>query len=302
MQKPKESPPPKKFQKRITRVQKIKDACFILAGIGFASVGLKGFLLPNGFLEGGAMGVSLLLNLTTNIDLSLLILLLNAPFIYIGARQISKGFALKSCMAIVLLAAMVHFISFGQITSDKLLIAVFGGFFLGAGIGLSIRGGAVIDGSEILAIKLSRNSSISMGDFITIFNLVLFIVAITVISIEKAMYSMLTYFAASRTIEFIINGIEEYICVMVVSEFPDDIKNTIIGQVGRGITVFKAEPGFGTSGISKSKEGKVLFCVVTRLEVSQLLQEIEKTDDKAFVVQYPIKATKGGMIKKRPLQ
>ena len=292
---------PKKALNRLHRIQNAKDALYILTGVLLATVGLKGFLLPNGFLDGGSMGVSLLLNITTKVDLSLLIILVNAPFIYMGARQISMGFAVKSAVAILLLASLVHFVSFEQITSDKLLIAVFGGFFLGAGIGLSIRGGAVIDGSEVLAINFSRNSSITVGDFIALFNVVLFLVAMTMINIETAMYSMLTYFAASKTVEFIINGIEEYIGVMIVSEHSDAIKGQIISQIGRGITVFKAEPGFGSSGISKSSDGKVLFCVVTRLEVSKLLLEIEKTDTKAFVVQYPIKATRGGMIKKRPL-
>ena len=292
---------PAKVIARLNRNQKIKESLFILFGVALATIGLKGFLLPNGFLDGGAVGVSLLLNRVTKIDLSLLILLVNSPFIYLGARQVSKAFAIKSAIAILLLALAVHFVSFTQITTDKLLIAVFGGFFLGAGIGLSIRGGAVIDGSEVLAIKMSRESNITIGDFIALFNITLFVVAMSVINIETAMYSMLTYFAASKTVEFVINGIEEYIGVMIVSEHSDSIKGQIISQIGRGITVFKAEPGFGSSGFSKSGDGKVLFCVVTRLEVSKLLLEIEKTDSKAFVVQYPIKATKGGMIKKRPL-
>jgi uncharacterized membrane-anchored protein YitT (DUF2179 family) len=290
-----------KIRTRLNRLQNIKDAVFIVVGVCLATIGLKGFLLPNGFLDGGTMGVALLSNRLLSIDLSVLIVLINAPFIFLGAKLISRNFAFKSAIAIILLSTLVHFVTFDQITSDKLLISVFGGFFLGAGIALSIRGGAVIDGSEVLAIKMSRESSITIGDFIAIFNVILFIVAMSLINIETAMYSMLTYFTAAKTVEFIINGIEEYIGVMVVSEHPEAIKKQIISQIGRGITVFKAEPGFGSSGISKSSDGKVLFCVVTRLEVSKLLLEIEKIDSAAFVVQYPIKATKGGMIKKRPL-
>ena len=266
-----------------------------------AAIGLKGFLLPNNFLDGGAMGVSLLLKILTGYDLSILIIIINLPFILLGARQISWLFAIKSSAAIFGLSLLVHFLHFEPLTSDKLLISVFGGFFLGSGIGLSIRGGAVIDGTEVLAIKVSRNSSLTVGDFIAIFNVLLFLTAIALTSIETAMYSMLTYISASKTVDFIINGVEEYIGVLIISDYADDVKKEITNNVGRGVTVFKSEGGYGSAGHSGIKDSKVLFCVVTRLEISKLLLEIEKVDRKAFVVQYPIKDTKGGMIKKRPL-
>ena len=246
------------------------------------------------------MGVSLLFKILTDWDLSILIIIVNLPFIIIGARQVSLEFAIKSSLAILSLALLVHFIHIPPITSDKLLIAVFGGFFLGAGIGLSIRGGAVIDGTEVLAIAVSRKSSLTVGDFIALFNVVLFGLSAMVINIETAMYSMLTYLAASKTIDFIINGIEEYIGVMTISDTPEEIEEVIINKLGRGITAFKSDGGYGTKG-NANPDKKILFCVVTRLEVSRLLLEIEKIDSKAFVIQYPIKDTKGGMIKKRPL-
>lgn len=285
----------------IIRLRKVKDVIFITTGVCMAAVGLKGFLLPNGFLDGGAMGVSLLLNIVSGMDLSILILLVNLPFILLGARQISWSFAVKSTVAILGLSFLVHWLTFDPVTSDKLLISVFGGFFLGSGIGLTIRGGAVIDGTEVVAIKVSRNSSLTVGDFIGLFNIVLFISAIALTNTETAMYSILTYIAASKTVDFVINGVEEYIGVMIVSEKADEIKTEITARVGRGVTVFRSEQGYGSSGPSNFQDGKVLFCVVTRLEVSKLLLEVDKVDSKAFVVQYPIKDTKGGMIKKRPL-
>ena len=144
------------FAKTIILKRNIKDVLFISLGVICASIGLKGFLLPNHFLDGGAMGVSLLLQTQTGWDLSILIVLVNLPFIILGKKQVSTGFAIKSTLAIIVLASLVHFIEIPTITQDKLLIAVFGGFFLGAGIGLSIRGGSVIDGTEVLAIYLSR--------------------------------------------------------------------------------------------------------------------------------------------------
>lgn len=279
---------------------KVKDFFLLTTGVIMASIGLKGFLLPNDFLDGGAMGIALLTQILTGLDLSVLIILVNLPFILIGIKQVSPEFAIKSAAAIVALAVLVHLIEFPPVTADKLLIAVFGGFFLGAGIGLSIRGGGVIDGTEVLAITVSRQSSLTVGDFIALFNIVLFLIAAMLVNIETAMYSMLTYIAASQTVDFIINGIEEYIGLMINSEYSDEIKHKITYDLGRGVTVFKSDAGFGNKEID-AKDKHILFCVITRLEVTKLLQEIEKIDDKAFIVQYPVKDTKGGMIKRRPL-
>lgn len=286
--------------KKIDLRDKIKDYIYIILGVFTASVGLKGFLLPNEFLDGGAMGIALLIKNLTNIDLSILIILINLPFILIGVKQVSLQFAIRSALAIFGLAFLVHFISIPILTHDKLLISVFGGFFLGAGIGLTIRGSAVIDGTEVLAISVSRKSSLSVGDFIALFNVVLFLVAAVLINVETALYSMLTYISASKTVDFILNGIEEYIGVMVVSNNAVEIKQKVSYDLGRGVTVFRSDEGFGKRG-TNADDKKILFCVITRLEVVRLLHEIEKIDSNAFIVQYPIKDTKGGMIKRRPL-
>lgn len=281
---------------KLIYTRRVKDFIFIIGGVLAACVGLKGFLLPNNFLDGGAMGVALLIEILTNINLSYLIIVVNLPFIIIGAKQISYQFAIKSTIAIVSLSILVHYVSFPIITDDKLLIAVFGGFFLGAGIGLSIRGGAVIDGTEVMAINISRTSSLTVGDFIAIFNVILFAIAILLTDIETGLYSMLTYLSASKTVDFIINGVDEYIGVLIMSKQSEEIKAQIFANLGRGVTVLKGDKGY-----QSEEENNVLFCVITRLEVSKLLLEIDKIDSKAFVVQHTIKDTKGGMIKKRPL-
>jgi uncharacterized membrane-anchored protein YitT (DUF2179 family) len=285
---------------RLVRIRQMKDLILITLGVASASIGLKGFLLPNGFLDGGAMGVSLLLEILTGVELSLLILLVNLPFIAIGYWQVSGEFALKSSVAIVALSVLVHLLEFPVLTDDKLLIAVFGGFFLGAGIGLAIRGGAVIDGTEVLAIYMSRRTSLTVGDFIAVFNVLLFSVAVFVTDMQTAMYAMLTYFAASKTVDFLINGIEEYIGVTIVTHHAEIICDAITYKLGRGVTAYKSEAGHGKSGRVR-EERLVLFCVVTRLEVTKLVLEVEKIDPDAFIVQHPIRDTKGGMIKKRPL-
>lgn len=287
--------------RRINFVETIKDTFFILMGVGAASFGLKGFLLPNKFLDGGVMGISLLANLVTGINLSFLVVLINLPFVIIAYTQVSKKFAFRTLIAIGLLALALAWIEFPIITSDKLLIAVFGGFFLGAGIGLSIRGGSVIDGTEVLAIYSSRKTTLTVGDFILILNIIIFSVAAYLISIETALYAILTYLVASKTVDFAVHGIEEYTSVMIVSERSEEIKDAIINKLGRGVTVLKGKSGFGKKG-HRSFDVDIIFSVVTRLELQRLKTEITKIDPEAFVVENSVNDIKGGMIKKRPFQ
>lgn len=292
-------------KKDLNLKHQIQDIFFLLLGVCCATVGLRGFLLPNEFLDGGAMGVSLLLQILTQWDLSIWIVLVNLPFLLLGAKQFSLKFAVKSSIAIIALATLVHVIHVPAFTNDKLLIAIFGGFFLGCGIGFSIRGGGVIDGTEVIAVLVNRKSPLTVGDFIALFNVILFLVATLLINIETAMYSMLTYLAASKTIDFIINGFEEYLGIMIVSKDFQKVKDSLRYNLRRGVTVFKSDDGYSDMvSINKNEvrpDREILFCVVTRLEVTRILHEIEKVDPKAFVIQYPIKDTRGGMIKKRPL-
>ena len=273
----------------------VTSCIYMILGVISATIGLKAFLLSNNFLDGGAMGVSLLINILTDIDLSVLIIIINLPFIIIGYRQISWQFAIRSTISILILSLLVHFVELPSITSDKLLIAIFGGVFLGAGIGFSIRGGSVIDGTEVMAIYVSRRGGITVGNFIALFNVALFIIAAFLINVETAMYSMLTYVAASKSVDFIINGIEEYIGITIVSPQNAEIRHMITDQLHRGVTVYRAAGGYQSA---HDENRKVLFCVVTRLEVTKLLTEIDKIDPTAFVVQHSIREIKGGVLKK----
>ena len=279
-------------------------AGLILLGVALACFGLKGFLLPNHFIDGGITGISLLTyQLTydaTGIPVSVWLVLFNSPFIVLGAKQIGRRFAIGTSIAIVVLAATIFFVDFPVITDDKLLTAIFGGFFLGAGIGLAIRGGCVIDGTEILAVYLNRRSVLSMGDIILLINVVIFLLAAFVLGIENALYSILTYLSASKTVDFIIQGIEEYTGVTIVSSKSAQIRDAITKNLGRGVTVYKGERGFESAQF-KSKDIDIIFTVVTRLEVSKLKQEIDQIDHKAFIVMSTISDTKGGIIKPRPL-
>lgn len=285
---------------RISVIGFVRDITFISLGIASAVFGLKGFLIPNNFIDGGATGIALLIRQLTGAKLGLMLILVNIPFLLLGLGVIGKNFAIKASLAITGLALAAAFINLKPITDDKLLVAVFGGFFLGAGIGLTIRGGAVIDGTEVVALYLSKRFGTTVGDIITIINVIIFGVAAYFISMDIALYAMVTYLAASKTVDFIIEGIEEYTGVTIISSHNDEIKEMVINKLGRGVTLYKGKGGFGKQGHTEDKN--IIYTVVTRLEISRLNIEIHKIDPNAFVIMTAIKDVKGGMIKKRRLK
>lgn len=277
----------------------VRDIIFISLGILSAAFGLKGFLIPNNFIDGGATGIALLIRQLTGARLGVMLILVNIPFLLLGLGVIGKNFAIKATLAITGLALAAAFINLDPVTDDKLLVAIFGGFFLGAGIGLTIRGGAVIDGTEVVALYLSKRFGTTVGDIITIINIIIFAIAAYFISIDIALYAMVTYLAASKTVDFVIEGIEEYTGVTIISPHNEEIKEMIINKLGRGITVYKGKGGFGKMGHTDDKN--IIYTVITRLEISKLNTEIQKIDRNAFVIMTTIKDIKGGMIKKRRL-
>jgi uncharacterized membrane-anchored protein YitT (DUF2179 family) len=284
----------------ITIKRNFKDTILITAGIFSASFGFKGFLLTNGFIDGGATGISLLIFALTKIPLYILIIAVNIPFIILGHFTVGKQFAIKAMLAITGLALCLANVQFPNVTNDNLLVALFGGFFLGGGIGLSIRGGAVIDGTEILAIYLSRKLGTTIGDIIILINIIIFSLAAWLLGVEIALYSMVTYLAASKTLDFIVEGIDEYVGVTIISSHEDEIREMIIHTMGRGLTVYNGTRGYGKRG--ETTDTQIIYTVITRLELNKLTTEIEKIDPNAFVVMNSVKDTKGGMIKKRPMK
>jgi uncharacterized membrane-anchored protein YitT (DUF2179 family) len=286
---------------RVSLFHNISDGFMLLAGVLSAGFGLKGFLLPNQFVDGGATGISLLLHQITEVPLAILLILVNIPFIFLGYTQIGRGFVIKTSLAIAILAIVVAFLPYPVITSDKLLISVFGGFFLGMGIGLAVRGGGVIDGTEILAIYISRRTSLTIGDVILIFNIIIFSFAAWILGIETALYAILTYLAASKTVDFVIEGIEEFTGVTIISPKSEEISNMIIKKMGRGVTLYKGSGGYGKGGLKKFDQD-IVFTVITRLEISRLQTELDALDPNAFMVMHSIRDTKGGMIKKRAMK
>jgi uncharacterized membrane-anchored protein YitT (DUF2179 family) len=265
----------------------------IILGILSAGFGLKGFLLSSHFIDGGVTGVSMLLSQLFGFPLPILLVVINLPFIALGYKQFGAKFAVKSALAISGLAVAFAVIPYPDVTPDKLLTAVFGGFFIGAGIGLAIRGGAVLDGTEIAAILVSRNSSLlKVADVILILNIVIFITATYFLGVETAMYSILTYVSAAKTIDFLLYGIEEYQSIIIVSERHEIIKQKLTKQLQRSVTIYK-----GQSGVS-DVEKDILCCVVTRLEVGEIKNAVISIDRDAFIIIQAVSDAEGGLIKK----
>ena len=278
-----------------------KNFILIILGIFSAGFGLKGFLLSSHFIDGGVTGISMLASNLTGVPLFILILFINLPFIFLGYRQMGWKFSIKSAMAIAGLAVCLALVHFPDVTPDKLLTAVFGGIFIGAGIGLAMRGGAVLDGTEIAALIVSKKYPLlKVSDFILLLNIFIFSAAAFLLSIESALYSILTYFAASKMIEFIIQGIEQYTGVTIVSEFSEEIRQSITENLGRGVTMYQGKRGFGKHG-DRGSTIDIVFTVVTRLEIPDLRKEVKRIDPNAFLIQHSIDDTDGGMVKKRPL-
>lgn len=290
---------PKAIQPNNSIKRYLKDGLLIVMGIFSAAFGFKGFLLTNHFIDGGATGISLLVSALTSWPLALLLILINIPFVLLGYKVIGKMFAVKTILAIGGLALVVGTVDFPNVTNDNILVAVFGGFFLGAGIGLTVRGGAVIDGTEVLAIYLSRKLGTTIGDIIIIINVLIFGSAAYFLGIDVALYSMITYLAASKTLDFIIEGIEEFTGVTIVSDHSEAIKRMLTDKLGHGFTIYKGERGFGKKG--QTENVNIVYTVVTRLELSRLRAELDKIDPDAFVIMSSLRDTKGGMVKKRAL-
>jgi uncharacterized membrane-anchored protein YitT (DUF2179 family) len=287
---------PHKKREKISFFNILKEFFLILVGIALAGFGLKGFLIPSGFIDGGVTGISLLIHFLTPLNLSLLIFAINLPFIILARKQIGKVFAVKTFFAIVVLSLSLLWINYPAITLDKLLVAIFGGFLLGAGIGLSVRGGCVLDGTEILSVYLNRKTGFSMGEIIFFINVLIFSFAAAFLGIEIALYSVLTYFVASKSVDFISHGIEEYTGLTIISDKNKEIRKKLF-ELGNGVTIYKGNKGYADE--KDKKEIDILFTIVSRLEVFKIKKAVQDIDSHALIIEESISEIEGGFIKKR---
>ncbi len=282
------------------QVWDIKNLLLIFLGTGLAVLAMKGFMIPNRFMDGGITGISILLHELFNINISILVIVLNVLFIYLGYRRIGKTFAVQTTLAVALLSLGLLFIHINPITNDKLLIAIFGGILIGTGVGLVIRGGGVIDGAEVIAVFTKRRTGFSNSEIIMLFNTIIFAVAAFQFGIETAMYSIITYFTATRATDYVVDGIEEFTAMNIISSQQEEIKNFLVNELGKGITVYKGERGYLPGSFDIKADCEIIVTIITRLEVKQIQDTIMQIDPRAFVYVQSIKEATGGILKAKP--
>jgi uncharacterized membrane-anchored protein YitT (DUF2179 family) len=282
-------------------IRNIQDFFLITVGVVTAGFGVKGFLVPSHFVDGGVTGIALLLHNIYGFNLAAATFIINLPFIFASFFVVSRQFAIKTFACVSLLAVCLLYLPYPVITSDKLLISIFGGFFLGVGSGLAMRAGCVTDGIEVLALYTWRRTSFTISEIILGLNIIIFAVAALQLGIEAALYSILTYLSASKTIGYVVEGIEEYTGVTIISGHSEEIKTKLVNELGRGITIYKGERGFLPGKFGVSNDCDIIFTVITRLELRKLKNLVNEIDEKAFVFANSIKEASGGVIKRRDL-
>jgi uncharacterized membrane-anchored protein YitT (DUF2179 family) len=278
-------------------VWNFKNLLAITFGAALSVLAMKGFMIPNRFLDGGITGISILLHEIFHINISLLVISLNILFIYLGYKRIGKTFAIHTTIAVTLLSIGLIFIDINPVTHDKLLIAIFGGILMGTGVGLVIRGGGVIDGAEVIAVFTGRKTGFSNSEIIMLINTIIFAVAAFQFGIETAMYSIITYFTATRAINYVVDGIEEFTAMNIISSQQEEVKNFLVNELGKGITVYKGERGYLPGSFDIRTDCEIIVTIVTRLEIKQIEEAIVKIDPKVFMYVQSIKEASGGILK-----
>lgn len=261
-----------------------------------ASIGLKAFLLPNGFLDGGVTGIAILIGEFVDIEISYILPIITIPFFVLGWFVVSKKILIKSIISVIALALVIHFENFTPVTDDKLLIAIFGGIFLGAGIGLAIKNGTVLDGSEILGIYVNEKIGISIGTIILIFNSVLFGITAMLLSVEVALYSILTFIVTGKVIDFVFQGFEDYVGLWVISQASEEVQQKLLTDLGTGITIYNGVKGYGSKGMQENSE--IIQIILNRIDSKKAYRIIESIDDEAFIVEFEVNQIKGGVLRK----
>jgi uncharacterized membrane-anchored protein YitT (DUF2179 family)/predicted metal-dependent HD superfamily phosphohydrolase len=277
----------------------LSDILLMLLGALIAGFALKGFLLPSNFLDGGVTGISLLIHSVYQLNFPLVFIIVSIPLIILAVYVVNIKFALKTLISIVCVSLCTHFLPYPVITTDKLLISIFGGFFSGIGIGLTIRAGSAMDGIDVLAVYTLKRSSFTISEIIMAINSVIFIIAASHFGIETALYSMLTYFTATKTIDYVVEGIEAYTGVTIISGNSERIKEKLVNEMGKGVTIYKGERGFLPGKYEVHADVDIIFTVITRLELRKLKNLVYSEDPKAFVFANTIKETSGGIIKQK---
>lgn len=284
------------LRRRKTAIDWIKKYLVLIIGSLIYSAGLEIFLVPNNIIDGGVVGISIMASYLTGIPFGAYMVILNLPFLYLGYKQIGKTFAISTIISIIALSIFSEFLEpIPGITDDYFLAAIFGGIIAGAGVGLVIRQGGSLDGTEITAIILDRKTSFSVGEVVMFFNLFILGAAGFVFGWDKAMYSLVAYFIISKMIDVVLKGLDESYAVMIVSDEYEEIADALMHRLGRGVTYLHGQ------GAYTGDDKQVLYCVVTRLEVVKLKEIALEKDESAFVTINPVHDIVGGRFKKKSI-
>jgi uncharacterized membrane-anchored protein YitT (DUF2179 family) len=283
-----------KQHRKLSRLKIIQRAVLITIGALLMATGLEIFLIPNHVIDGGITGISIMLSHVTGLKLGIFLFLLNLPFVFLGYKQFGKTFAISTVYGIIMLSIFTtYFHPIPPFTEDILLATIFGGIFLGVGVGLVIRNGGALDGTEILSIMISKKVPFSVGEIVMFINLFILASAGFVYTWDRAMYSILAYVIAAKAIDVVITGMEESKSVWIISDEASEIGDAINNRLGRGVTYLHGEGAY-TGG-----DKKVIFCIITRLEESKLTTIVEEIDPSAFLAIGDISEVRGGRFKKR---
>ena len=280
-------------------VWNLKNLLQILVGSGMAVFAMKGFMIPNQFMDGGVTGISILLHEISHINISIFIVAFNIPFIYLGYKRISKTFAVQTTLAMILLAGGLMFSDIKPVTTDPLLIAIFGGILMGTGVGVVIRSGGVLDGAEVIAVFTKRRTGFSNSEIIMLFNTFIFAGAAFHFGLETAMYSLITFYSATRATDYVVDGIEQYTSIHIISAYHEKVKDFLVNELGKGITVYKGERGYLPGSFSVKEDCEIIVAIVTRLEINQIQESISEIDPKAFMYIQSVKEAAGGILKEK---
>jgi uncharacterized membrane-anchored protein YitT (DUF2179 family) len=278
-------------------VWNLKNLLQIFIGSAMAVFAMKGFMIPNQFMDGGVTGISILLHEISHINISFFIVAFNLPFIYLGYKRIGKTFAIQTTLAMFLLAAGLMFSDIKPFTTDPLLIAIFGGILIGTGVGLVIRSGGVLDGAEVIAVFTKRRTGFSNSEIIMLFNTFIFAGAAFHFGLETAMYSLITYYSATRATDYVVDGIEQYTSINIISAQHEKVKDFLVNELGKGITVYKGQRGYLPGSFNVKEDCEIIVAIVTRLEINQIQESIADIDPKAFMYIQSVKEAAGGILK-----
>ncbi|GIO30582.1 MULTISPECIES: YitT family protein [Paenibacillus] len=282
-----------KTHRKLTPVELLKKFIFITAGAVLMAVALEVFLVPNDIIDGGITGISIVLSKITTLPLGIFLFIINLPFLFLGYKQIGKTFAISTLYGIVVMSVttqLLHHVS--PFTNEKILAVLFGGLILGLGVGLVIRFGGSLDGTEIVAILLSKKTRVPVGQIIMIMNVFIFIVAGFVFGWDSAMYSIFTYYMASKVMDIVVEGLNESKSVTIISSEYEEISQTIQDRLGRSTTFIYARGGYSR------EDTQMIYCVVTRLELAKLKSVVQEIDPKAFIAIEHVSDVLGGNFEK----